>query len=74
MILRQIFDVVNGQVVIILPKEFKGKKKLLVTIDDEVGEFLKKMELMGQASEDPLFLADIKEIEEDFNLIDHEQL
>ena len=74
MVHSQILDVVDNQVVVKLPAEFKGKKKVLVTIDDHVEEFLKKMELMRLAAKDPLFMADIKAVEEDFTLIVHEQL
>ncbi|MCF8245975.1 MAG: hypothetical protein K9J37_14960 [Saprospiraceae bacterium] len=74
MVLRQVFDVINNQVVITLPTEFRGKKKVWVTVDDQVELHLKKMELMRMAASDPLFLADIKEVEEDFSLTDNEQL
>lgn len=74
MILRQVFDVINNQIVITLPAEFRGRKKVLVTVDDRVEQHLKNMELMCMAASDPLFLADIREVDEDFSLIDNEQL
>jgi len=33
-----------------------------------------KIELMKQASNDPLFLADMKEVNEDFSFVDHENI
>jgi hypothetical protein len=33
-----------------------------------------KIELMKQASNDPLFLADMNEINEDFGFVDHENI
>ena len=60
-------EVVNNQVTITLPKEFKGKKQILVILDDQVGEYLRKLELMKLAADDPLFLADLQEVREDFS-------
>jgi len=41
---------------------------------DTVLSKAKKIELMKQASNDPLFLADIKEISEDFSAVDFENI
>jgi hypothetical protein len=71
---QQVFEVVENQIVITLPEGFEGKKKLLITIDDRVDEYLKKIELLKKAATDPLFLSDIQEVEEDFNFVDNEQL
>ena len=73
MVIRQVMEVVNNQVTITLPKEFKGKKQVLVILDDQVGEYLKKLELMKLAANDPLFLADLQAVQEDFSFIDNDQ-
>jgi hypothetical protein len=73
MVIRPVMEVVNNQVTITLPKEFKGKKQVLVILDDQVGEYLKKLELMKLAADDPLFLADLQAVQEDFSIIDNEQ-
>lgn len=70
MVIRQVMEVVNNQVTITLPKEFKGKKQVLVTLDDQVGEYLKKLELMKLAANDPLLLADLQSVQEDYSSID----
>ncbi len=73
MVIRQVMEVVNNQVTITLPKEFKGKKQVLVILDDQVGEYLKKLELMKLAANDPLFLADLQAVQEDFSIVDNDQ-
>jgi hypothetical protein len=49
-------------------------KQVTVFVDDYVDIKSQKIEMMKMASNDPLFLADIKEIQEDFDSIDHETL
>lgn len=71
---RQVCKVNNNQVTIILPEDFKGKNQVIVVVDDQVESKVKKMELMKLASSDPLFQLDIKEIQQDFDSIDHETL
>lgn len=70
--LRRVCDIKNNQLIINLPDGFKGKNKVLVIVDDSIDPKFEKMALMKQASNDPLFLADLKEIEEDFGKIDNE--
>jgi hypothetical protein len=72
MILRQILDVKNNRVIIDLPQAFVGSKQVVVTLDNEVDERESKILLMKQAAEDPLFLADVQEIEDDFSFPDAE--
>lgn len=52
----------NGQLTIRLPRSFKGSKKGNVMIDaiDKARE--SKLALLLQASNDPLFLADLEEV------------
>ena len=71
---RQVCLVNNNQVIVTLPADFGNKKQVTVVIDDEVDTKAQKLELLKQAVNDPLFLADIKEIHQDFDSIDHETL
>ena len=74
MTLRRIVDIINNQLIITLPENFRGKKKVLVTVDDSISTNDEKLLLLKNAASDPLFLADIKEIGNDFGSIDHETL
>ena len=72
MTLRQIYTVENNQLVITLPDSFKGKNRLLVTVEDSADTTSEKLRLLAQASTDPLFISDIMEISEDFKNSDTE--
>ncbi|MBU2444873.1 MAG: hypothetical protein KJ666_04775 [Bacteroidetes bacterium] len=72
MTLKQICDVKDNQIVLTLPENFRDRKKVLVTINDSIDLKAEKFELLKQAVIDPLFLADIKQVSEDFNFIDTE--
>lgn len=75
MIVKQIYNVDNkNKLVINLPEKFRKKKRVMVVIDDSVDSKIDKMELMRLASKDPLFLADIKEVTQDYKNIDFENL
>lgn len=75
MTLKRIYEIDNNhQLIITLPDDFKDVKRVLVTIDDDIDSKSSKLELLKQAAFDPLFLSDIKEINEDFNRIDSETL
>jgi len=71
---RQVCSVNNNQVVVTLPADFSNKKQVTVVVDDQVDTKAQKLDQLKQASQDPLFLADIKEIHQDFDSIDHENL
>lgn len=71
---RQVCNVNNNQVIITLPADFKGKKQVTVVVDDLVDTKIQKLAMLKNASEDPLFLADIAEIQHDFDSIDNETL
>jgi hypothetical protein len=71
---RFVCPVNNNQVVVTLPATFSNMKQVTVFVDDYVDIKSQKIEMMKMASNDPLFLADIKEIQEDFDSIDHETL
>jgi uncharacterized protein (DUF427 family) len=72
MTFRQICTVKNNQVVITLPPNFENQKQVTVVIDDIIDSRTQKLAQMREASIDPLFLADIKEIHKDFDSIDNE--
>ena len=71
---RQVCNVNNNQVIITLPADFKGKKQVTVVVDDLVDNKIQKLAMLKNASEDPLFLADIAEVQHDFDSIDNETL
>ena len=71
---RQVCNVNNNQVIITLPADFKGKKQVTVVVDDLVDTKIQKLAMLKNASEDPLFLADIAEVQHDFDSIDNETL
>ncbi len=56
-----------GQLIIDLPKELQGKKKLRVILEDVSMDRKTKMGLMSKAANDPLYIQDMKEIEKDFS-------
>jgi hypothetical protein len=74
MTIRQVCDINNNQLVINLPSDFKGKKRVVVTVDDLVDVYSEKLLQLKRASNDPLFIADIKEVNDDFKTIDSEIL
>ena len=74
MILRQICEVQNNQLSITLPADFKDKQKVLVIVDDAPSIHTQKKQLMKKAINDQLFLADIKEINDDFDAIEKSNL
>ena len=64
----------KSQLVIDLPENFKDKDKVLIVIDDVAETKEEKLEKLKEAMNDPLFLADIQEINEDFHPIDGETI
>lgn len=71
---KVVCPVKDNQVILTLPPDFKNRKEVTVFIDDQVDTKALKLEALMVASNDPLFLTDIKEVQEDFNLIDHETI
>lgn len=71
--MRQIYDIKDNKVIVNLPESFRNKKKVMVTVDDEISGRTEKINLMKKASHDPLYLADIAEIEDAFNFADSEE-
>ena len=74
MTIRQVCDIKNNQLVINLPPDFKNAGKVLVTVDDVIDSVAEKLYRLKQAADDPLFLADMKEIKDDFEAIDHHNI
>ncbi|MGB3079210.1 MAG: hypothetical protein WBB31_09060 [Saprospiraceae bacterium] len=75
MTIKRIYEINSkNQVVINLPDDFKHSKRVLVTVEDSIDNMASKLELLKQASIDPLFLSDIMEINEDFSHIDSEAI
>lgn len=73
MIVKQIYKTENkSQLLINIPEIFRGKRHILVLLDDSVDTKSDKMDLMKLASNDPLFLADIETVYNDFRNVDSE--
>lgn len=64
----------KNQLIIRLPEKFKSKKRVRVIIEDVDDDKSAKVELMKKAAQDPQFLSDIREIQEDFKYSDNEAL
>jgi ribonuclease HIII len=72
MTFKIICTVINNQVIVKLPPDFNQNQLVTVLVDDFIDTKVQKMELLKNASKDPLFLEDVQEIHEDFSLIDDE--
>jgi hypothetical protein len=64
----------DNQVIVTLPPDFSDKTQVTILIDDQVDMKSQKFEALKMAANDPLFLADIQEVQNDFEFIDHETL
>jgi len=69
----QFYTVTDSKLVINMPPAFRNKQ-VLVTIDDKGVAETDKIALMKLAAEDPMFLSDLKEVNDDFEGIEHETL
>lgn len=56
----------DNRLVIDLPEQFRTKKQVRVIIEEVDESRAKKLLQIKEAAKDPLFLADLKEIGEDF--------
>jgi len=75
MIYRQTYNLGNdNRILITLPEQFRNFKKVVVVIENTDDEKEKKLLLIQQAVNDPLFIADISEVNDDFKHIDKEDL
>ena len=62
----------SDQLIIYLPKEFRSKRKVRITIEDVDSEKEDKLSYIKEASRDPLFISDVEEVMSDFKNIDKE--
>ena len=69
----QLYKLTDNKLVITLPAGFKNKQ-VRVTIDDTPTIEKDKIALMKLAAKDPLYLSDLKEVNNDFEGIEHETL
>jgi hypothetical protein len=74
MTFKQVCKVSNNQIIVNLPPDFVNIKQVTVVIDDVIDTKVQKLEQLKAALNDPLFLLDVKEIQNDFDAIDHENL
>ncbi len=75
MIVKQIYNTYNKtQLIINLPDTFRQKRRILVVLDDSIDIKTEKLDLLKNASTDPLFLADIDSVSRDFRNVDSELL
>ncbi|RUA34027.1 MAG: hypothetical protein DSY77_07225 [Bacteroidetes bacterium] len=73
-IFKKKYKVKDNQLIIDLPNTFNEISSVIVTIEEDLNDHQKKIELMKKASKDPLFLADIKEVNNDFKFADSDAL
>ena len=70
---KQIYGISNtNQLVITLPEDFQHQKEVLINIDEIHDTQSKKIELMKEAANDPLYLSDLEEVNNEFAQIEHE--
>ena len=69
----KVIDMQKDQLILDLPDTFRSKKVRVVV--EDIGEsWATKMQLMKLAQNDPLFLADLEEVQTDFDFTDNESL
>ena len=64
----------SKKIVIDLPENFQHKAQVLVIIDDEVITKEEKVNQLKEAINDPLFVADMNEVNQDFEAINNDTL
>ena len=62
MTFERTYEIHNNQLIITLPNSFRNKKRVRVIVEDVDQHHSDKIKLLKKASTDPLFLADINEI------------
>jgi len=72
MTFERTYEVQNNQLIINLPSSFRNKQRVRVIVEDDDQNHSDKMNLLKKASTDPLFLADIDEVNDDFKNSDKE--
>jgi hypothetical protein len=74
MTLKQVYNVNNNQLTINLPENFRGRKQVMVIVEDIDDSRLDKYVLMKKAATDLLFLSDVQDVSSDFKNIDSENI
>jgi len=74
MTLKKIYQVEDNKVIISLPTNFRDRKELFITVNDVADSKIVKLNTLKKAAKDPLFLADIMEINKDFSGVEYENL
>ena len=74
MTIKQICNVKDNRLIINLPKSFKDGGRVMVIVDDEPDARDEKMALMQNAAIDPMYLADMAEVEEDIDFADSDSV
>ena len=69
----QIYKISDTKLIITLPAGFQNKE-VLVTVADVANSNTDKKAMMKLAASDPLYLSDLKEVNDDFEAIEHETL
>lgn len=75
MTFKQIVEVPkNHRLVINIPSTFPEKHKVIVVVDDITETNERKLALLKKAANDPLYLSDMEEVNQDFDPLDSETL
>jgi hypothetical protein len=70
---KEIHDVPkNHQLTINLPESFPSKQKVIVTVEEVPLSKKDKLKMMKRAASDPLYISDMKEVNNDFDQINNE--
>lgn len=70
---KKIVRVSDQQIILDLPDSFQ-QKRVMIVVEDIADERADKIKLMRDAANDPLYLADMQEVQADFRAIDGETL
>lgn len=73
MTFKKVCKVENNQVVITLPPDFVNKRLVTVVVEDIDDSKTQKLAVLKDVADDPLFMADIEEVQYDFNIIDNDE-
>lgn len=70
---KKIVRVSDQQIILDLPDSFH-QKRVMIVVEDIADERADKIKLMREAANDPLYLADMQEVQDDFRAIDGETI
>ncbi len=68
-----IYEVTNNRIIIDLPDSLKNQKSIRVTMENTLSK-QEKINQLSLSANDPLFQADIKSVQDDFQDIDFENI